>query len=71
MTIVQAQQKEKKAFNIAFAYKDENADKAAFEKIVDKLIEDMKDQIKDASLLKIMKSEYRIASVGNEIGYKF
>ena len=65
------QQKEKNAFNIAFAYKDEEADKATFEKIVDKLISDMKDQIKDASLLKIMKGDYYIADVGNEIGNDF
>lgn len=65
------QQKEKKAFNIVFAYNDEDADKATFESIVDKLVSDMKDQIKDRSLLKIMKGDYNIASVGNEIGNDF
>lgn len=65
------QQKEKEAFNIAFAYKDEDADKKEFEKIVDKLIKDLKDQIKDTSLLKIMKSDYHIADVGNEVGNDF
>lgn len=65
------EQNDKKAFNIVFAYKDEDADKKTFEAIVDKLIDDMKDQIKDKSLLKVMKSEYQIASVGNEIGNDF
>ena len=62
---------DKKAFNIVFAYEDEDADKEKFQKIVDKLIEDMKDQIKDTSLLKIMKSKYTIRDVGNEIGNDF
>ena len=31
----------------------------------------MKDQIKDASLLKIMKGDYHIEDVGNEIGNNF